>query len=196
MAGWITDYFKYINSLKNNKLISDKEFANILGFKDYHGDINNLLSEKLRIEQVLSLLISREDLNFVVDRIIEKNRASIISSADDICLHKFNLLGSNNVQVSYVSKPNGIEKIQYNFEIKFDEIVNIKRRIFSRIESLKINVENPVEYNPINWHLDFKSGYVWDRNTWYKKIKTGHLPGVDIKVPWELSRFHHLTTLG
>jgi len=48
----------------------------------------------------------------------------------------------------------------------------------------------------INWHCDFKSGYCWNPKTFYLNIKFGHKGGVDIKVPWELSRFYHLITLG
>jgi hypothetical protein len=51
-------------------------------------------------------------------------------------------------------------------------------------------------YQPIEWHMDFKSGYVWDSKTFYRKIRYGHVKGVDIKLPWELSRFQHLITLG
>ena len=47
----------------------------------------------------------------------------------------------------------------------------------------------------IDWHLDFKSGYRWDRRLFYTEVPFGHVPGVDIKVPWELSRGHHLPVL-
>lgn len=48
----------------------------------------------------------------------------------------------------------------------------------------------------IPWHVDFKSGYAWDPRTFYASIRYGHAAGVDIKVPWELSRFQHLHLLG
>ena len=48
----------------------------------------------------------------------------------------------------------------------------------------------------INWYCDFKSGYRWDPKTFYLDIKYGDKEGIDIKVPWELSRFQHLATLG
>lgn len=48
----------------------------------------------------------------------------------------------------------------------------------------------------IDWHRDFKSGYRWDPKTHYTRVRYGHVPGVDVKVPWELSRFQHLATLG
>jgi len=51
-------------------------------------------------------------------------------------------------------------------------------------------------YQPIDWHSDFKAQYRWDPHIFYKDIKYGHVKGVDIKVPWELSRFQHLNALG
>ena len=48
----------------------------------------------------------------------------------------------------------------------------------------------------IDWHRDFKSGYRWDPRTYYTRVRYGNTPGVDVKVPWELSRFQHLATLG
>ena len=53
-----------------------------------------------------------------------------------------------------------------------------------------------ISYVPIDWHVDFKSGYRGNPKIYYKDIKYGHKVGVDVKVPWELSRFQHLTTLG
>lgn len=50
-------------------------------------------------------------------------------------------------------------------------------------------------YQAIDWQLDFKSGYRWSERTWYGDIQYGHLPGVDIKVPWELARMQHLPQL-
>ncbi|MHD0318422.1 alginate lyase family protein [Fusobacterium sp. THCT1E2] len=48
----------------------------------------------------------------------------------------------------------------------------------------------------INWNQDFKSGFIW-KNNFYKEILTVNLNNdADVKVPWELSRFQHLFTLG
>lgn len=51
----------------------------------------------------------------------------------------------------------------------------------------------PVIINPINWHQDFKSGTIWDKQ-FYRDIH--HVKGADIKIPWELSRGQHLLWLG
>ncbi len=64
-----------------------------------------------------------------------------------------------------------------------------------RAESARIRsyIEGP--YEPIDWHLDFKSGYRWSERTWYLHVPYGHLPGVDVKVPWELARLQHVPVL-
>ena len=49
--------------------------------------------------------------------------------------------------------------------------------------------------NP-SWHADSRSGYLWDPTLHYCRIPLSPAGGVDIKVPWELSRCHHLVTLG
>lgn len=48
----------------------------------------------------------------------------------------------------------------------------------------------------IDWQRDFKSGYRWPPRTFSRRIRYGGVPGVDVKLPWELSRFQHLPTLG
>lgn len=55
----------------------------------------------------------------------------------------------------------------------------------------------PVNLGPtIDWQRDFKSGFVWEKQ-FYKDTKHIRLEdSSDIKVPWELSRFHHFSTLG
>lgn len=54
----------------------------------------------------------------------------------------------------------------------------------------------PVDMPVINWHSDFKSGHNWPKGVYYQKQRHHSVPGADIKVPWELSRCHHLLWLG
>jgi hypothetical protein len=48
----------------------------------------------------------------------------------------------------------------------------------------------------INWHQDFKSGFVWNPKFYMDIEKINFENSSDIKVPWELSRFQHVTVLG
>jgi uncharacterized heparinase superfamily protein len=57
----------------------------------------------------------------------------------------------------------------------------------------RLSTENG--YRPIDWHTDFKTGYCWNPKKYYTSIERPY-GKADIKVPWELSRFQHLVTLG
>jgi len=50
-------------------------------------------------------------------------------------------------------------------------------------------------YEPIDWQLDFKSGWRWSEATWYRDVEYGTVAGADVKVPWELARMQHLPQL-
>lgn len=51
------------------------------------------------------------------------------------------------------------------------------------------------DYDRINWHSDFLSGFHWRSDKRSETLLYGHKPGVDIKVPWELARLQHLPQL-
>lgn len=53
-----------------------------------------------------------------------------------------------------------------------------------------------VQMPKIRWHEDFKSGNAWKKGVFYLKQRQLTAKGADIKVPWELSRGHHLLWLG
>lgn len=45
------------------------------------------------------------------------------------------------------------------------------------------------------WHHDFKTGYSWEQNNFYKEVEIPY-GKADILVPWELSCFHHVAVIG
>jgi len=78
---------------------------------------------------------------------------------------------------------------------KEEQIINqankICNHIFNLLGSGDINLGKEIK-----WSEDFKSGFIWG-NKFYKNIKTVDLNNnADVKVPWELSRFQHIPTLG
>ncbi len=109
----------------------------------------------------------------------------IIADADKICEHIFDLLGSGPVKVYYGMKAKGFEGHSYDTQIRRGELILIHHSPFTIHK-----------YQPIDWHIDFKSGYRWNPKRYYTVIKYGYRVGVDVKVPWELSRCQHLTILG
>lgn len=113
--------------------------------------------------------------------------------------HRFDLLGSGWINSNFIQDSPGIEGYKYpnlvlNTDDNGDFLAQIMRpknvvsskRIFSKIDR---------EYEPIDWQKDFKSGYRWGANLWYRPQEVAKLPGGDIKVPWELSRLQHLPRL-
>jgi len=51
-------------------------------------------------------------------------------------------------------------------------------------------------FQDIDWHIDPGSGYKWSKEVWYKHARKNLPAGVDIKLPWELSRCQHFIILG
>lgn len=51
-------------------------------------------------------------------------------------------------------------------------------------------------YQPLDWHCDWRSGHRWGPEVFHRDIRYGQIRGVDVKRPWELSRFQHLHALG
>lgn len=61
-----------------------------------------------------------------------------------------------------------------------------KQRIFNVLGS------GPVKMASINWSREIKTGFEWPVGTYYLKQRVLTPKGSDIKVPWEISRCHHL----
>jgi hypothetical protein len=117
--------------------------------------------------------------------------------------HRFDLLGSGWVHLHYGMPCSGVEGHRYKMSVfvKPDRDGRwLERHLNSsnHAEARKVWQLIDAHYEPIDWQLDFKSGYRWTERDWYQKVRfaqRGHKPGVDIKVPWELSRMQHLPLL-
>ncbi len=51
------------------------------------------------------------------------------------------------------------------------------------------------DYVRVDWQRDPVSGYLWNNRCWHSSIRYGNRYGVDIKLPWEFARGHHLVEL-
>ena len=114
--------------------------------------------------------------------------------------HRFDLLGSGWIQVKHGIVCGGIEGYRYQMGMKIlpdREGRWLKGCVNSSNLKMSPQIWQLVDtdYVPIDWHLDYKSGYRWSEDTWYHDIPYGHKPGVDIKVPWELARMQHFPLL-
>lgn len=100
--------------------------------------------------------------------------------------HTFDLLGSGPVRVMHplAKHPqwrDGISGAHHRGNRKRSD------RLLAMIDT--------AGYLPIDWQLDFRSGYRWSERVWGGAVAYGHRPGVDVKVPWELGRLQHLPHL-
>ncbi|SEO72259.1 heparinase II/III family protein [Propionispora vibrioides] len=127
---------------------------------------------------------------------LKNHKKMILDISDYYYKHYFDLLGSGWTKVFYGIKVRGLEGYCYT-DSKLSHKKNLKNRITRNNlkQAQKIASLIDVNYEPIDWQLDFKSGYRWSEKNWYMNIKYGHKPGVDIKIPWELSRMQHLVML-
>jgi hypothetical protein len=114
--------------------------------------------------------------------------------------HRFDLLGSGWVRVEHGMRCAGVEGHRYDSGASVDADPD-GAWLAGRIDPGNLDESRRVwrmvdtGYRPIDWHLDFKSGHRWAESTWYGRIRFGALPGVDVKVPWELGRMQHLPAL-
>jgi hypothetical protein len=124
------------------------------------------------------------------------NAETLRALSEQYLAHRFDLLGSGWVTVRHAAECRGVEGHRYPHIPQqalpaTDRVNPANRRESSRLWAL---LEG--NYQPIDWQLDFKSGFRWREDCWYRDIaiNTG-CPGADIKVPWELARCQHLPQL-
>jgi len=128
-----------------------------------------------------------------------KPHATIISDLTEHFLqHEFDLLGSGWIRIQYGMECAGVEGNRYGpyASIEVDArggwlAERINRANVAEAQRLWRLVDPA--YQPIDWHIDYKSGYRWHESTWSRDIVYGHRPGVDVKTPWELARMQHLS---
>lgn len=163
-----------------------------LWWRDLHRTTFLLRSEASQnLLHYLSPVMS-SDLTLYIDQ--------ISGLADNYLHHCFDLLGSGWMVVRHGMSCPGVEGYHYDSGSTV-EPDQYGRWLRGRVTPSSLPYSQFVwqmvdpEYVPIDWHIDFKSGYRWRETTWYKDIKYGHKPGIDIKVPWELARMQHLPQL-
>ncbi len=95
------------------------------------------------------------------------------SPIDDCLEHRFDLLGSGPVLSAAPSGPPAVNRS-------------------NRGESQRLRDLIREPYQPIDWHIDPKSGHRWagDVHTYRLPLHPGR--GADIRLPWELGRLQHL----
>jgi hypothetical protein len=114
--------------------------------------------------------------------------------------HCFDLLGSGWTQVEHGMKCRGVDGHRYDSGLQVvadaeGDWLHGRFNDANLVEAQRIWRLIRQPYPPIDWQLDFKSGHRWSESQWHQDITWGELPGVDVKVPWELARMQHLPQL-
>jgi hypothetical protein len=107
----------------------------------------------------------------------------IMNKGNQARSHVFSLLGSGPVRVGPGIEVAGRDGHRY--------AMPALKSAYADPQAVAANVP----YEPIDWHVDFVSGFRWPHDAWHADIVPGRDPRADIKVPWELARCYHLVTL-
>lgn len=131
---------------------------------------------------------------------LQPHRSWIDRAAALFADHRFDLLGSGWVQVAHGIRCKGTDGARYDpaTAVSADPDGNwLDGRInpANREESRRLWQLIDPGYTPIDWQLDFKSGFRWREDGWSGDIRFGDRDGVDVKLPWELARMQHLLVL-
>lgn len=137
-------------------------------------------------------------LGYIFKRILKEIRIKYLRKNIEKIQHKIYIKNNYISEINFFYSKGNIEKIKDFYE----KNISIRENILKEAEQIlehKFDLLGSGEINlgkKIRWNEDFKSGFVW-KNQFYKDIKIVDLNNnADVKVPWELSRFQHLFTLG
>lgn len=128
------------------------------------------------------------------ERIPLSDHKAIQALSDRFLNHEFDLLGSGWIKICRNLNPKGVEGVRFNTADVAGDAPPVNRA--NQKESFWIWRQVPESsYEPIHWHVAYRSGYQWPADIW-RTVARKNLPrGVDIKEPWELSRMQHLVVL-
>lgn len=151
-------------------------------FSTYHRSSNIKSKLVFLIPEKHSLQITRDSAN------------SLKGLCKKYLKHEFDFLGSGWIKVEMGMKCYGFDGVLIDSRSKYPLKLNFKNYFNNKYSNF---IRNKITdgYCPIDWHIDFKSGYRWNHDGWYRDIEYGGVLGVDIKVPWELARLQHLPQL-
>ena len=159
-------------------------------------DLTGSTREKSSISIIANSHLTIKDLDTSG---LDKNVASFLGQR--YLEHRFDLLGSGWILNSYDQEAPGFGGIKFKNNINIENY-DAMGRWLSRIllpvhltESQKIWSRVDRDYIPIDWQKDIKSGFRWNAGKWYLSQRKTYYKGADLKMPWEIARFHHMPQL-
>jgi len=111
--------------------------------------------------------------------------------------HEFDVLGSGWVKVFHGMTAAGFEgknfSTPFTYEKSVKEIPAFWKKNNSKIMTMAKTFRK--NYTPIDWQLDFKSGFRYSAGVHHSELKYGVTEGVDAKVTADLGRLYQLVVL-
>lgn len=152
------------------------------------GKFNKLKNMPFNIIMKKSINRINSDIHYKYRKImIKKNPIDMENRYFEGFEPRCNFIFDSNNKQYYINNLLNLH-VQNNIISDADKIVN---HIFNILGSGDTNLGDKLP-----WNKDFKSGFVWGNN-FYKNIRIVDLSNnSDVKIPWELSRFQHIFTLG
>ena len=195
----------YLNKIKN---MSFQEFIYSFYYVYLLPVKNNAIKRYYNNKTTLSYVNTKNDLELIPLFDTSINQLDIIDITclnivcDNYCNHYFDLLGSGWAHNGFSDDAIGLMGYRYdglvlNRDKDEEWLKNVLTESDAEIAKDLFKHISP-DYLPIDWQKDFKTGYRWSAKDWYRPIKyinAESMPGIDIKVPWELSRLQHLTRI-
>lgn len=112
-----------------------------------------------------------------------------------VMAHRFDLLGSGWVSVAYGAEAPGFDGVVYPPESKEHGNLLLRLTPGNRERAGAIRALIDGGFTSIDWQRDLRSGFRWREDKVSQSLLYGHLPGIDVKSPWELARLQHLPWL-
>lgn len=123
-------------------------------------------------------------------QIDEKSRQDLLFLYEKYMNHEFDLLGSGWIRVEYGMQTKGFRGNRYLCD---------RNNLLGKYAKRKLSKRVSADYSPINWFVDYKSGFLFAPCIYNTPLKCLAVMekemGVEIKCPWELGRFYHMVQL-
>lgn len=137
-------------------------------------------------------------LEYIFKRMLKEIKIKYLRKNIENVQRKIYVKNNYTPEINFFYSKENSEKINFfysrNTNIKDQVIIEANKILehkFDLLGSGEVELEKKIK-----WNQDFKSKFIWE-NKFYRDIKIVDLNNnADVKVPWELSRFQHLFTLG